>query len=499
MSFTTNPRAGAVAQIQISTSTQVHPDYLYWSPVWATIRDAEMGEVQIKAKGQKYLPKLAGHDAEQYRAFLGRAVFYNMTAKTLNALYGSLFKRAPVVAGFQPKGRFSKDGQTLNLTAKTAAKEVLATGRFGMLVDAASDGRGDPYVATYTAENILDWEMAEVDGEFQLIRVVLREMEFDRSEGASPQQTDTRFRVLSLQPSPTGWQYAVDVFHDTNGTGMPDLRGLPDESYVPTVRGRSLSKIPFVVVGPFSNTPDVAKPPLLDIVTLNYSHYLSYAALEQGRFYTANPVYTVSSGTADDTSGEYYVGPDVVWELGKDGKAEILEFRGAGLQSLENALAKKEEQIASIGGRMLAPNTGPGESDGALKMREANEQSLLLNLADCLDEAFMQVLRWLGDWSNAPRAQIAETTFELARDFQTKQAGARELRAIHQMYEAGIIPIDVVYEYLRKADVIPDWLSFEEFRPMLDDEKKFPNMANVLARMRGFPDAAAWAEQRRAA
>lgn len=489
--YHTNPRAGIAAQIAVRAHQHTHPDYEYWAPVWAKIRDAELGEVQVKGKAQQYLPKLAGHDWSQYASFLDRAVFYNMTAKTLNALYGSMFVLPPKVTGYEHKGRFSKDGQSLNLTAKLAAKEVLAVGRFGMLVDAPADG-GDPFVATYTAENIMDWQVGQIDGENRLTRVVLREADFDRSEDAGASEISTRFRVLSLQPSPTGWRYVVNIWEDKTGSGIPDLNALPDAEFIPTVRGRPIAHIPFVFVGPFANVPDVAKPPLLDIVTLNYSHYQSYAHLEQGRFYTANPVYTVSSGTADTDSGEYYVGPDVVWELGKDGKAEILEFSGQGLRSLENALTDKEAQIAAIGGRMLpGQNTGPGESANALRMREANEQSLLLNVADCLDEAFTVVLTWLADWSNRHTAGIE---FEVARKWQTKESGARELRAMQQMYEDGVIPLTVFFEFLRKAEVVPYWMDQDEFEAQLNDPDQFTNMAEVLAHMRGYPDAATWAE-----
>lgn len=496
MMLSQNPRARVEAQFVVTHSGLVHPDYLYWAPIWARIRDAELGEIQVKSKGASYLPKQQGHDWEQYRSYLQRATFFNMTSKTLNALYGSLFRRTPVVTGWKPKGRFTKDGMSLHLTAKTAAKEVLTVGRYGLLVDAPADGHGKPYVASYTAENIIDWEMAEIDGVWQYIRVVLREASFDRTKDASPHQTTTRFRVLSLQPSPAGWQYAVGLFEDRTGTGVPDMRSLPDVSYVPTVRGRPLQYIPFIAIGPFSNTADVAKPPLLDIVTLNFSHYQSYAQLEQGRFYTANPVYTVSSGTADDESGEYYVGPDMVWELGKDGQAEILEFSGQGLSSLENALEVKEQQAAAIGARMMPSNDGPGQSDNALQVLEQNEQSLLLNLSDCLDEAFTTVMHWLADWNNVPMEKIAETTFEVAREFTTKKAGARELRAVVQMYKDGVLPLTVLFDYLRKNDVIPAWMDEDEFTASLKDATEFPNMVDVLARMNDFPDAATWHARR---
>lgn len=496
MTTALNPKSKAMTDAIFSASPVLHPDYVYWADKWRMIRDAEIGEVEVKRQGVKYLPKLQGHDAGQYTSYLHRAVFFNMTSKTLNALYGTMFRRNPKAS--LPKNltklskRFSKDGMSLHLTAKTAAKEVLSVGRYGMLVDAAADGRGSAYVACYTAENIMDWQLEEIRGEWKFSRVVLREISYNRERTVSPYEYTSRYRVLVLNDLGDGtYVYEQHVYEDTHMRGVPDLHGLADDIIIPTVRGEVLDYIPFQIIGPFTNHPDVQKPPILDIVTLNFSHYLSYAQLEQGRFYTANPVYTVSfGGGTDGSTPEYYVGPDVVWELGKDGRAGILEFTGHGLNSLENALSQKEAQIAAIGGRLMSStSTGAAESDNSLRLKEQNEQTLLLNIADTMDEAFSSVLRWWADWNNASAPVIDKIAFEVNRDFLLKDISAREFRAIHQMYADGIIPVEVVYEYLHKAEVIPEWMDFEEFRSMLEDSKQFPNMVDVLARMRGFPDA----------
>jgi hypothetical protein len=64
------------------------------------------------------------------------------------------------------------------------------------------------------------------------------------------------------------------------------------------------------------------------------------------------------------------------------------------------------------------------------------------------------------------------------------------------MYKEGIIPVDVVYEYLSKAEVIPDWMGADEYRKLLDDSKQFPHMVDVLAQMNNFPDAKSFHEFR---
>lgn len=495
-----NPATRSLTITPFLASLSVHPDYTYWAEYWEIIRDAEVGEVEIKRKAQKYLPKLPSHDAQQYKSYLQRAVFFNMTSRTLNALYGTVFNRAPKVSGFDPKlteaaRKIAKDGTSLHLLAKTTVKEVLAVGRYGLLVDAKTEENRKPFITSYTAENILDWTMDDINGEHQLARVVLREIYYDRSEPWQPYQYRARFRVLSLADG----VYRQFIYEGEAGamSRMPDIDAEPDYVITPTVRGDTLDYIPFVCVGPFTNHPDVAKPPMLDIVTLNLSHYLSYAQLEQGRFYTGAPIYTVQSGSRgnDSDTGEYIVGPDVVWELGTGEEAKILEFNGQGLRFLENALGDKEAQISAIGGRLMPGNSrGAAESDNSLALKERNEQTMLLNIADTVDEALTRILRWWADWSNVPKDKVKQILFELNRDFMMKNIGAREFRAIQQMYENGIIPVDVVFEYLRKAEVIPDWMDEHEFKRRLNDTKQFPNMVDVLARMKDFPDAKSFHE-----
>lgn len=494
-----NPNSRDVVTAAFTSAPSTHPDYIYWAPHWETIRDSEIGEIEIKRKREKYLPKLAGHNSTQYDAYLHRAVFFNMTAKTLNALYGTVFKRAPKVSGLTKSLResskhFSKDGMSLHLTAKTAVKEVLAVARYGMLVDSDASGAGDAYVACYTTENIMDWEVGSVDGRQQYTRVVLREISYDRSSNnISTFQYVTNYRVLVLTPTADGHVYEQHIYNDADSTTAPDAALVPTEIIVPTVRGNTLDYIPFIAIGPFTNQPNIQKPPIMDIISLNLSHYSSYAQLEHGRFYTANPVYYARTDSTEDV--DYFVGPDTVWLMGKDDNAGIIEFAGQGLKFLENALDTKETQIAAIGGRMMpGTSAAAAESDNSLKLKEQNEQTLLLNISDTVDEAITQVVVWWADWNNATASVMLNIQFELNRDFLLKDIGAREFRAIHQMYDDGIIPVDVVYDYLRKADVIPEWMDAAEYKKLLVDSKQFPHMVDVLAQMQGYPDAKSFQE-----
>lgn len=474
-------------------------DYNNWRMIWTAIRHAMIGEVAIKQHGVLYLPQPDGMDECQYGAFLDRAVFYNMVYRTVTGLTGAIFRRDPRLLKHGPKlkeltKRISKDGLSLNLFTKVVTQEMLSVGRYGILVDkGASDSvTVKPYLAGYTCENILDWSTTEIEGRDEYDYILLREFKPDRRlyrfEGNTAKPNDSygklfiNYRILRLvYDEDTGRNVYQQEFYTRDGEDA-DLTETPEIS-TPLVYGVPMDRIPFRFFNATTNLSEVEKPPILDILTLNMSHYKTYAHLEHGRFYTANPVYFVTGGQEDD---EYHIGPSVVWEIGHDEKAGIIEFNGHGLRSLENALETKETQVASLGGRLLGDSKTAGQSDNQVKIKDRNEQSLLLNVTTVLNENFTELLVILASWLNE---NTPDLEFRTNQDFLIDQAAAREFRAITMMYQDGMIGIEIVYEYFLKADVIPEYVTLEVFTKMLEDRAQFPNNPDFDSRQDGFSDA----------
>jgi hypothetical protein len=506
-------------------TTFVHPEYQYWLYHWESIRHALVGEIEVKRWGERYLPKLEGMQPPDYKAYVDRAVFFNMTARTITGLTGTLFRRNPVVAGLPDKlntSNISKDQQSLMQFAKMAGKELLTVGRFGILVDMDQEGKRPPYLAGYIAENITDWTIREIDGRWVVTEVILRELRLARPiinpisttpagrkiKQPTKDQWDTfsidssitraarrwiaAYRVLRLEPvdpNEPNSNLIYRQYYHINERGDASPEGTPYAVYTPTWRGQPFSYIPFVFLGPQDNTSDIDKPPIMDIVTLNYSHYRSYAQLEHGRFYTALPVYYCPIPPGQ-TAGEYVIGPSVVWEVEVGQKPGIVEFNGQGLSYLQAACDKKEDQIAALGGRMVGvERVSAGQSNNELRLKEANEQAMLLNTANVLDTSFTTVLRWWAMWQDMPPEEAMNITFETNKDFLATNSGAREFRAMQQMYLEGVIPVEVMFDYLRREEVIPDWMSIDEFKDLLNSPNSFPNAVDAQARQRGAPDA----------
>lgn len=497
----------------ILTPTHVHPEVTYWKSEWEMLRDCVSGEMDIKSKGTAYLPKLDEMDDAEYKAYIDRAVFFNMVGRTITGLVGKLFRRPPVLEGIPERlvpftKEITKSRQSLDLFAKTIAEEVFTIGRFGVLLDMDVNGINPPYFAGYIAENIVNWTVEEVNGRDALTEVVLREIRLAKSV---PVETQTKvrrtnksgalvesnymskylvsYRVLRLEQTETPGLYEYRQYYYENPVGHANIDGEPTYVITPTRRGLPFREIPFVFFGPKSNEPEIEKPPIQDIARLNISHYKSYAQLEHGRFYTGLPVYyaTVDGG---NQLPEYTIGPGVVWLLAKDSQAGLIEFNGNGLKFLENALTQKESQAATLGGRLMGVTTeSTAESDNSLILKESNEHALLLNVSDVLDAGISKLLRLWAWWQDVNIKDTVGIEYAVSKSFIFDNAAAREFRAIHAMYKDGVIPVQVLYDYLRKAEVIPDSMSEEEFIRLLDSEEGFPGSMDAKARQEGLPDA----------
>lgn len=496
--------AGSAAPALTTQSAFVHPDYSYWACEWEKCRDVFVGEKAVKGKAQQYLPRLESQNASQYNTYISRAVFYNMTARTVNGLLGTVFRRDPKFLDMPKSIDFSRvtlNGESLKLFLKRVSQEVITVGRYGVLVDRIGEAR--PYLAGYVAENILDWETEIVDGVEICTMVLLREVETFKDTVYSPRRYRFRYRRLVLTlvdmnelRGITDPDAPVDVrmvyqqhiyFSDPSTANQTTLEREPDQVITPTNRGEPFDRIPFWFFGPHSNDPQIEKPPLLDIVDLNLKHFLNYAELSHGRFHTAQPIYYVQTG---DSKGSYVVGPDVVWEVEPGNPPGILEYNGHGLRFLENALKDLEDQVSAIGGRFMTQSSrGAAESDNTLKMKEANERSLLINLVAVLDEGASDMIRFWMMWQDVSPVRARKARIEMNQDFLFLEAGAREFRAVAGMWKDGQLPGELAFDYFKRFEVIPDWVDFETFKRMMEDPDQFTNQVDALARQRGYPSA----------
>jgi len=440
---------------------------------WQRARDCFEGSDAVKAAGARYLPLLdsqkpgvsGAHGQQKYNEYLLRALFYNAMGRTVEGLSGALFQTAPTIAGPAELEPHLSDITLTGMSAETfgldATREVLITGRYGMLVDMPGDERaGDeelrPYWCGYRAEDITSWSAVRQRGKETLIQVVLSEVVEER--GADPFVPDevSQYRVLELQDG----VYVQSIWRQRPKSEIYDVVS----SVRPTRRGDPLTFIPFVFVGPTSTSTKVAKPPLDDLAIVNLSHYRTMADLEHGRHFTALPTPWVAGALGGKPDEPLVIGSGAAWSLDKDGRAGMLEFSGAGLGHLAEAERDKRKMMATLGARLLEEQAGTQETATAVLTRHSGEIATLRTVAQTLEQALTTVTRIHVWWMSmeASPSDLQEVAYEVNKDFFSTKMSPDELRSLIMALQAETISYDTFYAQLVKGELARPGVTMEE-------------------------------------
>jgi hypothetical protein len=351
-----------------------HPEYDTHQRLWERCRDVIAGEDQVKHYADKkgYLPKLSGQSDDEYEGYRDRAMFYNATSRTVSAITGAIFRKPVALApDFEIDGKLFSE--RIEQRCREAVRESLSVGRFGVLVDMPpvdpdlAAPPGPPYALVYKAEQIINWRYETEGDDERLTLVVLHESEMvPDPDDPYMLVSETRYRELLITEAGV---YAQRIWKEiaNDATGKKEL--IIVSEVVPLALGSPLTEIPFVIGGSLSCSCEVEKPPLLDLVNVNLSHFRTSADLEHGRHFTALPTAWVA-GFGDDQ--ELRIGSGTAWVTDNPAAhAGFLEFSGAGLSALSEGLIQKEHLMAVLGARLFEPPRAGVEAAETLRLRQS--------------------------------------------------------------------------------------------------------------------------------
>ena len=155
-------------------------------------------ENKVKNRGTVYLPMPNPDDETEsssartarYSSYSTRAIFYNVTGRTLNGLVGQVFANEPDIKLPDSLKNIVDDvsgkGVTLVQSAKEAVEQTLAYGRCGLYTDypklqfpaskrQLQNGEMKPSINIYSSENIINWQYKKINERQVLALVVLAE------------------------------------------------------------------------------------------------------------------------------------------------------------------------------------------------------------------------------------------------------------------------------------------------------------------------------------
>lgn len=465
--------------------TNLHKEYDKFKWQWKRCRDVISGKDALLQNGLSrerftgslynpnfnvdvYLPRLVNQTDQEYMAYAERAGFFNATGRTLDALTGLIFAKNPQWELPTAIERYADDITLTDTNLREFAEQVveqqIAVGRVGIMVDYPADAPTNvsvaaaealnlrPFLRWYSTETIINWRSTFVRGVEVLTLVVLKETVEVRQDEFTSDDVD-QYRVLDLTPE----GYRVRV--------MSEDGAVLSEAF-PLQRGQRMQYIPFVILGASSASVEVQKPPLMDLVDTNISHYRNSADYEHGLHFTGLPTPYVA-GVQLQEGQTLSVGSMSAWVFpDPSAKADYLEFKGDGLETLRNAMKDKEQRMAVLGARMLMNDTRGAEAVGTMELRTAADRSLLASIARAASDAIAKALNIMAEWVGAPQT----CTFSLNTDYGASRLQPQMMQQLVSAYQSDAIPLSVLFENLQRGEIISQAMTFEEYEAQLDDE-----------------------------
>jgi len=448
------------ASIEGTTVETPHPEFKQYADTWQRIRDCIAGVDQVKKQGVLYLPQLTDMEPADYQSYKRRAKFVNFTKATTDMLHGFIFKKDPKVLAPDDLDEFIDDctlgGKPWDQFMKDVVHDIVSMGRRGTLIDWSQD-ENRPYCAPYSAEQIINWKQMRHKGEMLLSLLVLQEdvPAPDAGPNAFSHESISQWRVYRLDAAAGGNGDPIVICDVWQKNERDEFYKVSTE--MPSRRGDSLNRIPFVFHGAVNTEPDIDPPPMGDISELNIKHYGLSADLENGRHFCGLPTpYAVCFDIEEGESMR--VGSSLAWTSNNE-KAHCgyLEFHGDGLKSLETGIVETEEQLAALGARMLEKQKGD-EAYQTVLMRQSGQMAALIGAAETGSDSLTLVLQWAEWWLGTvkePEDLEDLVEVDLNSDFIDVKLQRGEIQEMWQTCMQGGVSRLTFHEFLQKAEVIP--------------------------------------------
>lgn len=470
----------------------IRPELARLLPQYELIRDCIAGETVIKDRRMKYLPMPNASDKSpenraRYEAYLLRAVFYNVTRRTVMGLIGQVFGQDPAVklpSVLDPMiANATGTGTSLNQLAEISLGHNIAYSRSGLFVDfpdtsaqggasAAQVEAGEirPTMYAYSPLEIINWRVTERGANEVLSLVVLLEG-YPVSDDGFEIKNAPQFRVLKLddagnyvqeiwkEPDPNKWDgFSVpkkgnfQLSHTIKPTG-------PD--------GKPLREIPFWFIGSQNNDVNPDNPNMYDMASLNIAHYRNSADYEESCYVVGQPT-PVATGLTEEwvknvLGGQLAFGSRGGIPLPVGATAELLQAEANTM--IKEAMDTKERQMTALGAKLVEQREVQRTATESSQDKAA-ENSVLTSSANNVSEAYRSALAYAAMLMGAEGAEIE---YALNIDFEIAALTPEQVRMAIEAWQKGAITWAEMRADLRRYGLATE--DDEEAKKKIADEQ----------------------------
>lgn len=464
-----------------------HPAYTAMQKRWQRMQDVCSGEDAIKAKSTLYLPKPNPHDLSaenelRYKEYLERAVFIEVTKDTLDKYAGQAFATDPILNVHKNLAYLRQNatgkGLTIYQVAQKCFIDLLRYGRCGVLVDYPDttllknqDGEIPlnisenlhPNLAFYDAFSIINWRI--VDN--QLVMVILAEnIEMVSDDGFGTNYVK-QYRYLGLDEL----GYFSEIWQESKG-GLVQV----GQRIYPKFNHQALNTIPFIVMGSDSNDFGEQSIPLESLAKINLAHYRNSADYEDSVF-RCGQVQPFLSGVSRERL-QYLEDKDI--KIGS-ATALMLEpnssfgYAQASPNSLVyEAMQDKYAMMKQLGAKLVEATTNKTATQAS--QENSTQNSIASMCIANINEAFNLALQYIYHFANLDYKD--GVLFKAKQEFYTPTPEPNMMTSLMALVQGGLAPKTVIYNYLRKHNLINSELSDDDLQGMIeadspDDETNY--------------------------
>lgn len=398
---------------------------------------------------EEYVPRLQDQSDTDYQAYVTRPPFLNATERTVQALIG-VITRNPIEAIGDLTSVPIQGSENFDAMVQDTVMDLLLGGRIMFMVDV--DEAGAPYICYYPTENVINW------GEtFRVLEVC----EYVRDpKNPFNQVKQTRWKELFLADSELHPGLDEGKFY----ARYWDKRGkiyVPSEPVQLLIRGQAVDFLPTVWVTPYDNTDILYNPPMGAIAELNVAHLRLGADLYHGLHFLALPTFTVVGNLQTDQNGSADTNIRLgstkkALHLAEGGSASFVEFSGSGLTAIKDTQTTLEEQMQTLGARLISPKAGV-ETAEAMEIRAAAETSVLETLVNALEAGINASLALYADINGSIPVVVTLNKNFTSNVDEVPEPQADQMATVMVLNDKGIIAdADVVSEAKRRGVLSED-------------------------------------------
>jgi hypothetical protein len=471
-----------------STTFQTHPLYKERFDDWLLMEDCYAGSRRVKDKGQVYLPYTPGQTADgvsnatdrgylDYQAYKLRALFHDVVKEAVQSMVGVMHrKEALITLPDRLKDMLddaTPDGESLNSLLRKINEQQLLNARVGLLVEVPDGQTVDktlPFIATYAARSVINWDTGVSDqGEREIEMVSLDESAWERRQVFNwvfEQKTrvllsDTGQINAGLTPAAKGYVATV----------LRDGRILPVEGdfTTPSIGGRTMDRVPFVFVNANDLVPDPEAPPLLGLANIALALYRADADYRHNLFMSGQDTLVLIGSTDDNASKR--TGAGAIIDVPKGGDAKYVGVSAAGLEAQAKAIAELRTLADDRGSKLLdfSNGTGKAASGEALKVRIAARTTTLTSIARTGAEGLEECLRMCAEWVGCSQSDVDMVQVEPNLEFSETALDGPALLAFVQAKTAGLpLSWETIHDLMRSNDLTD--LTYEDEVAKIDEE-----------------------------